>query len=76
MVNQPIAIRKFEKKVQKSELHSGHCQILPFIDGGIIGEMGAIKSRTRARARAAVSIERLTPALNFGGESNRQASVR
>jgi hypothetical protein len=53
MVNQPIAIRKFEKKVQKSELHSGHCQISPFVDGGIIGEMGSIKSRTRARARAA-----------------------
>jgi hypothetical protein len=57
MVNQPIAIRKVEKKVQKSELHSGHCQISPFIDGGIIGEMGSIKSRTRARARAVVGRE-------------------
>jgi hypothetical protein len=72
MVNQPIAIRKFEKEC------NGHCRISPFIDGGIIGEMGSIRSRTRARARATVGGREATlhAALNFGGESNWQASVR
>jgi hypothetical protein len=64
---------------KKCNSFNGHCRISPFIDGGIIGEMGSIQSRTRARARAAVGgreAATLHAALNFGGESNWQASVR
>jgi hypothetical protein len=50
MANQPIAIRKFEKKCKNRNFTPGHCHISPFIDGGIIGEMGSIQSRCGYRS--------------------------